>query len=77
MKTAMTELIEKVQHAISYNVEGSQVKKYTWEELSHDMYSLLEKEKWQIVSAINETKINIRHSSNYSGEEYYNQFYNL
>ena len=60
MKTAMTELIEKVQHAISYNVEGSQVKKYTWEELSHDMYSLLEKEKWQIVSAINETKINIR-----------------
>lgn len=48
MKTAMQELIDKVEHAISYNVEGCLVEKYTWTELSNDMYALLEKEKEQI-----------------------------
>ena len=53
MKTAMQELIDKVEHAISYNVEGGLVEKYTWEELFNDMYVLLEKEKEQIVEAGN------------------------
>lgn len=48
MKTAMQELIDKVEHAISYNVEGGLVEKYTWEELFNDMYVLLDKEKEQI-----------------------------
>ena len=48
MKTAMQELIDKVEHAISYNVEGGLVEKYTWVELSNDMYMLLEKEKQQM-----------------------------
>ena len=48
METAMQELIDKVEHAISYNVEGGLVQKYTWEELFNDMYVLLKKEKEQI-----------------------------
>ena len=65
MKTAMTEFIEYAKKVWGWD-----------EEFELKSKELLEKEKWQIVSAINETKINIRHSSNYSGEEYYNQFYN-
>ena len=48
MKTAMQELIDKVEQAISYNVEGRLVEKYTWTELFNDMELALEKEKWQI-----------------------------
>jgi hypothetical protein len=48
MKTAMQELIDKVEHAISYNVEGGLVEKYTWTELFNDMEKALEKEKEQI-----------------------------
>lgn len=47
-KSAMQELIEKVEHAISYNVEGRLVEKYTWTELFNDMELALEKEEWQI-----------------------------
>ena len=53
MKTAMQELIEKVEHAISYNVEGGLVEKYTWTELFNDMELALQKEKEQIVDACN------------------------
>ena len=79
MKTAMQELIDKVEHAISYNVEGGLVEKYTWEELFNDMYVLLEKEKKQIIDA------RIDGDENYStvggkryeyAEDYYNQTYN-
>jgi hypothetical protein len=52
MKTAMQELIEKVEHAISYNVEGGLVEKYTWTELFNDMELALKKEKKQITSLI-------------------------
>lgn len=45
----MQELIDKVEHAISYNVEGGLVEKYTWEELFNDMYLLLKKEKEHII----------------------------
>ena len=44
----MQDLIEKVEHAISYNVEGGLVEKYTWTELFDDMEKALEKEKEQI-----------------------------
>lgn len=47
----MQELIEKIEHAISYNVEGGLVAKYTWEELLQDSYYLLEKEKKQIIDS--------------------------
>ena len=53
MKTAMQELIDKVEHAISYNVEGGLVEKYTWTELFDDMEKALEKEKEQIIEACN------------------------
>ena len=49
MKTAMQEFIEKVEHAISYNVEGGLVEKYTWTELFNDMEKALEKEKEQMI----------------------------
>lgn len=52
MKTAMQELIDKVEHAISYNVEGGLVEKYTWTELFNDMEKALEKEKEQITQLI-------------------------
>lgn len=45
MKTPIQELIEKVEHAIAYNLEGANVKKYNWEDLHSDMYKLLEIEK--------------------------------
>jgi hypothetical protein len=56
-KTLMEELIDKVEHAISYNVEGGLVEKYTWEELFHDMYALLEKEKKQIIELPSDEEI--------------------
>ena len=72
-KTLMEELIDKVEHAISYNVEGGLVEKYTWEELFHDMYALLEKEKEQIKTAwiANDNEL-----QRLAAEEYYNQTYN-
>jgi hypothetical protein len=81
MKSAMQELIDKVEHAISYNVEGGLVEKYTWEELSNDMYVLLEKEKEQIINAhtnaylIGEDNISVE-DANKASEQYYNQTYN-
>ena len=72
MKTAMQELIDKVEHAISYNVEGGLVEKYTWEELFKDMYVLLEKEKEQIIDASNSAF----EDKTTWGERYYNQTYN-
>jgi hypothetical protein len=75
MKTAMQELIEKVEHAISYNVEGGLVEKYTWTELFNDMELALEKEKKQIEVSFSdgqETPINHPTLPNYSREEYYN-----
>ena len=86
MKTAMQELIDKVEHAISYNVEGGLVEKYTWEELSNDMYVLLEKEKEQIMTAnIEGTEhwyreralfgLDARTYSKKRAEQYYNEQY--
>ena len=75
MKTAMQELIEKVEHAISYNVEGGLVEKYTWTELFNDMELALEKEKKQIEVSFSdgqETPINHPNIPHYSREEYYN-----
>jgi hypothetical protein len=49
------------------------VEKYTWEELFHDMYALLEKEKEQIKTAwiANDNEL-----QRLAAEEYYNQTYN-
>ena len=74
MKTAMQELIDKVEHAISYNVEGGLVEKYTWEELFNDMYVLLEKEKEQIIKA-HGLKYYDLNEETISGEQYYNETY--
>ena len=57
MKTAIQELIDKVENAISYNVEGGLVEKYTWEELFNDMYVLLEREKKQIIELPSDEEI--------------------
>jgi hypothetical protein len=75
MKTAMQELIEKVEHAISYNVEGGLVEKYTWTELFNDMELALEKEKEQIIDAYY-GKIDGVFGYREEGEEYYNQTLN-
>jgi hypothetical protein len=72
MKTAMQELIEKVEHAISYNVEGGLVEKYTWTELFNDMELALEKEKEQIRRDFK----NGCKSQPFMDLEYYNQTYN-
>ena len=48
MKTPIQELIEKVEHAIAYNIEGANVKEYTWEDLHSDMYYLLVAEEEMI-----------------------------
>jgi hypothetical protein len=82
MKTAMQELIDKVEHAISYNVEGGLVEKYTWTELFDDMEKALEKEKEQIINDYINGKangydaINVGAEYNIIGEDYYNQTYN-
>lgn len=83
MKTAIQELIEKVEHAISYNVEGGLVEKYTWTELFDDMDALLEKEKEQIIDAYEDgyeacdmdeaMEVNKKLTS---GDLYYNMNYN-
>lgn len=57
MKTALQKLIEKVEHAISYNVEGGLVEKYTWTELFNDMELALEKEKKQIIELPSDEEI--------------------
>ena len=79
MKTAMQELIEKVEHAISYNVEGGLVEKYTWTELFNDMELALEKEKEQIIDAWDKRGSTIvpRYflEENITSEECYNQTY--
>jgi hypothetical protein len=81
MKTAMQELIEKVEHAISYNVEGGLVEKYTWTELFNDMELALEKEKEQIINAYNQNmtgfdKLEQEEIGLNWAEDYYNQTYN-
>jgi hypothetical protein len=79
MKTAMQELIEKVEHAISYNVEGGLVEKYTWTELFNDMELAIQKEKEQIQKSFSdgqETPINHPTLPHYSRDEYYNDNYN-
>jgi hypothetical protein len=73
MKTAMQELIEKVEHAISYNVEGGLVEKYTWTELFNDMELALEKEKEQIVEAF-EQGLEFGFPTN--GSNYFDKTYN-
>ena len=81
MKTAMIELIEKIEHAISYNVECGLIDKYTWEQLSNDMYEALKKEKEQIINAhtnaylIGEDDISVE-DANEASIKYYNQTYN-
>ena len=59
----MQELIEKVEHAISYNVEGGLVEKYTWTELFNDMELALEKEKKQIIELPSDEEINEKANS--------------
>lgn len=49
IQTPMQKLIDKVEHAISYNIEGGLVEKYTWTDFSNDMYALLEKEKLEMI----------------------------
>ena len=87
MKTAMQELIEKVEHAISYNVEGGLVEKYTWTELFNDMELALENEKrqtidfsigaYQDISRMKGVSENLISENKILFEEYYNQTYNL
>ena len=71
----MQELIEKVEHAISYNVEGGLVEKYTWTELFNDMELALEKEKEQIIDAYSQGYSDGVQEPN-PNDEYYNQTYN-
>lgn len=73
MKTAMQELIDKVEHAISYNVEGGLVEKYTWTELFNDMEKALEKEKEMAIGLITGF---IYSKETLTPREYYNQTYN-
>jgi transcriptional regulator CtsR len=68
MKTAMQELIEKVEHDISFNV------KYTWIELFNDMELLLEKEKKQIINAVEFGLFNVH--TTIDGKYYYDLKYN-
>jgi len=68
----MQELIEKVEHAISYNVEGGLVEKYTWTELFNDMELALEKEKEQIIEARDGRET----SSFTTGKDYYDLNFN-
>ena len=70
----MQELIEKVEHAISYNVEGGLVEKYTWTELFNDTELALKKEKEHLMMAFNDGKTNAVLKKRTS-EEYYNQLY--
>lgn len=73
MKTAMQELIDKVEHAISYNVEGGLVEKYTWTELFNDMELAIQKEKEQIMKAYCD---GFHELLPFHQNEYYNQTYN-
>ena len=73
MKTAMQELIEKVEQAISYNVEGGLVEKYTWTELFNGMELSLEKEKEQIVEAVEFGLFNMH--TTIDGKKYYEMKY--
>ena len=59
----MQELIDKVEHAISYNVEGGLVEKYTWAELFNDMDALLEMEKEQTEAAYHDGVDDARNNS--------------
>ena len=78
MKTAMQDLIDKVEHAISYNVEGGLVEKYTWTELFNDMELALEKEKEQIIEIANKARETTVENSiwgfKYNPEEIYSQY---
>lgn len=73
-KTAIAQAIEKIEHAVAYNVEGShKVEPYTWTQLSNDLHDLLTTEKEQIIDAFEpRTDYGKRYES---GEEYYNQTY--
>jgi hypothetical protein len=71
----MQELIDKVEHAISYNVEGGLVEKYTWEEFFNDMYVLLEKEKEQITDSYIMGSYDMAEKE-FRPEQYYNETYN-
>lgn len=84
MKTALQEAIEKFEHALSYNVEGGICEPYSWTEFSNDFYKLLEKEKQQIIDAVNtcdnvliKNEIGIEANANSLtlGEQYYNETY--
>ena len=81
MKTAMQEFIEKVEHAISYNVEGGLVEKYTWTELFNDVEAALEKEKEQMIDfAMQMHKIDCSKTGTDllldEAQAYYNETYN-
>ena len=69
----MQELIDKVEHAISYNVEGGLVEKYTWTELFNDMEKALEKEKEQIIQPVDRLCDFYGHP--HIGEQMYNTRY--
>ena len=80
-KTAMMEAIEKWEHAMAYNVEGRMVEPYSWTELSTDLQQLLEKEKYQIIDAIEHEFIGESEYNWWSagfnglGDKYYNETY--
>ncbi len=76
MKTAMQDLIEKVEHAISYNVEGGLVEKYTWTELFNDMEKALEKEKEQIIEFGYKCRNKCKKESTLLPQDIFNQTYN-
>lgn len=72
----MQDLIEKVEHAISYNVEGGLVEKYTWTELFNDMEKALEKEKEQIIEFGYKCRNKCKKESTLLPQDIFNQTYN-
>jgi predicted ATPase len=76
MKTAMQELIEKLEYSIQNSKDDYKIN-FQWIKFQAEL--LLEKEKEQIQKAFSdgqETPINHPTLPHYSREEYYNQTYN-
>ena len=81
MKTAIQLAIEKFKHDSNLSIQsGSCTDAAAYDYVVEELTKLLEKEKEQIVKAVEDTRGNIVPrmfiSENLSGEEYYNQKYN-
>lgn len=73
MKTAMQDLIEKLNYSIQ-NSKGDYQMNFAW--VKSHCIMLLEKEKMQIIDAYDEGIINGESNEDGNGEMFYNLFYN-